>query len=286
LAGRGGRRGSARVKVSVLQYYLETPHRTLEPPGHRQRDEACEFERDPQPTNKLFNSPIVGAVDYRHIMATLWVNVLDFFSAALDDAAQSYDRDELNALVSAAIGDVPDKHAQAVLHEHNWDDENGEFLEDPDIRALKNDLDLVAPKKRKHIGIKFCPECNNMLYPHENKDEKRLMYRCQVYGCGYVEAATSNCIYINRMAQDVDTLLLLNSDMASDPTLQHTSGRMEACPECDHDDAVFFQTLANRDVSGMRLYFVCTNPACGHAWVSKAYHSADAGAPPPEEEGV
>lgn len=179
-----------------------------------------------------------------------------------------------------------------------------------------------------------------MLYPHENKDERVLMYRCQVGflsfpcslgchaiarsqrvpsvgvacaraschctvntlicgvchyhdflfliglishphltaqvdGCAYIEKSTSACIYINRMAQDVDTLLLVNSDMASDPTLQHTSGRMEACPECDHDDAVFFQTLANRDVSGMRLYFVCSNRSCGHAWVSKAYGMKD-----------
>jgi DNA-directed RNA polymerase II subunit RPB9 len=96
-----------------------------------------------------------------------------------------------------------------------------------------------------------------------------------VDGCAYIEKSTSACIYINRMAQDVDTLLLVNSDMASDPTLQHTSGRMEACPECDHDDAVFFQTLANRDVSGMRLYFVCSNRSCGHAWVSKAYGMKD-----------
>eukprot|EP00037_Helgoeca_nana_P008327 m.74145 g.74145 ORF g.74145 m.74145 type:complete len:217 (-) comp18869_c1_seq1:284-934(-) len=208
-------------------------------------------------------------------MATLWVQVLDFCGVALEDEAQSYDRDELNALIAAAIGDAPDKHAQAVLHDHNWDDENGEFLEDPNLKSFQHDLDLVAPKKRKHIGIKFCPECNNMLYPHENKDERVLMYRCQVDGCAYIEKSTSACIYINRMAQDVDTLLLVNSDMASDPTLQHTSGRMEACPECDHDDAVFFQTLANRDVSGMRLYFVCSNRSCGHAWVSKAYGMKD-----------
>lgn len=208
-------------------------------------------------------------------MTTLWVNVLDFCSAALQDETQSYDRDELNTKITVAISDVTDKYVQKVLHDNDWDDENGVFLEDPDLEKLHRELDLVVPKKRKHIGLKFCPECNNMLYPHENLVEKRLMYRCKVEGCGYMEPAASSCIYINRMAQDVDTLLLVNSDMASDPSLQHTSGRMEACPECDNDDAVFFQTLANRDQSGMRLYFVCCNPNCGHSWVSKAYGAKD-----------
>ena len=35
----------------------------------------------------------------------------------------------------------------------------------------------------KSVGILFCVECNNMLYPKENKVEKQLNYVCR--NCGY-----------------------------------------------------------------------------------------------------
>ena len=31
-------------------------------------------------------------------------------------------------------------------------------------------------KQESHVGIKFCQECNNMLYPKEDSVNKRLMY--------------------------------------------------------------------------------------------------------------
>lgn len=38
------------------------------------------------------------------------------------------------------------------------------------------------------------------------------------------------------------------------------------CCRCHHREAVFFQSQSTRDEEGMRLYFVCTNPQCGHRW--------------------
>ena len=35
----------------------------------------------------------------------------------------------------------------------------------------------------KSVGILFCVECNNMLYPKENKAERILNYVCR--NCGY-----------------------------------------------------------------------------------------------------
>ena len=35
------------------------------------------------------------------------------------------------------------------------------------------------------VGIRFCQECNNMLYPKEDKSNKVLLYACRsliVYG--------------------------------------------------------------------------------------------------------
>lgn len=29
------------------------------------------------------------------------------------------------------------------------------------------------------VGIKFCQECNNMLYPKEDKENRRLLFACR-----------------------------------------------------------------------------------------------------------
>jgi DNA-directed RNA polymerase subunit M/transcription elongation factor TFIIS len=52
---------------------------------------------------------------------------------------------------------------------------------------------------------------------------------------------------------------------ATDPTLAH-SGDDIKCPQCDHDDAVQFQTPIAREKSNMRLYYVCCNASCRHKW--------------------
>eukprot|EP00041_Stephanoeca_diplocostata_P009594 m.149148 g.149148 ORF g.149148 m.149148 type:complete len:221 (-) comp17805_c0_seq3:134-796(-) len=204
-------------------------------------------------------------------MSTLWKDVIAFCEKAIENT--SLDQDELREKISNAIQDVRDSNTLQVLFAHRWDEQLDEFTREPDLdelEELKAELGKVAPLKRKNIGIKFCPECNNMLYPaqHMTPDGGRLQYECKVKDCGYSEFATDTCIYINRMTQDIDTLSLVNSDMASDPTLQHTRGEFDPCPECNSDDAVRFQTLANRDESGMRLYFVCCNKDCGHKWVN------------------
>jgi hypothetical protein len=43
----------------------------------------------------------------------------------------------------------------------------------------------------KSVGILFCVECNNMLYPKENKVDKQLNYVCR--NCGY---STEGKLYI------------------------------------------------------------------------------------------
>ena len=47
-------------------------------------------------------------------------------------------------------------------------------------------------------GQRFCQECNNMLYPDEDRDERVLFFKCKV--CDYQEQAAENnefenCVY-------------------------------------------------------------------------------------------
>ena len=61
---------------------------------------------------------------------------------------------------------------------------------------------------RGFIGIRFCQECNNMLYPKEDKANKQLVYACR--NCDYKQLADNNCIYVIKIRKTYyDTLAIL-----------------------------------------------------------------------------
>ena len=87
------------------------------------------------------------------------------------------------------------------------------------------------------VGIRFCLECNNMLYPKEDKSNKVLLYACRLVGserrgeirsesffhlsrnCDYRQMADSCCIYVNKIMHEVDAITNIVTDVVSDPTL-------------------------------------------------------------------
>ncbi|KAL1059696.1 hypothetical protein V6Z11_1Z015700 [Gossypium hirsutum] len=40
--------------------------------------------------------------------------------------------------------------------------------------------------------MKFCRECNNILYPKEDREQKILLYACR--NCDHQEVAENNCV--------------------------------------------------------------------------------------------
>ncbi|CAD5116660.1 DgyrCDS5529 [Dimorphilus gyrociliatus] len=112
------------------------------------------------------------------------------------------------------------------------------------------------------VGIKFCQECANMLYPKEDKVTQTLLYACR--NCEYQEPADNPCIYVNKIEHEVDELTQIIADVIYDPTLPRTEDH--PCPQCGHKEAVFFQSQTRRAEEGMKLYYVCTQPSCSHRW--------------------
>ena len=53
----------------------------------------------------------------------------------------------------------------------------------------------VDEQEQSNVGMRFCHECNNMLYPKENKRERKLEYVCR--RCEFKEDATHYCVYKN-----------------------------------------------------------------------------------------
>ncbi|XP_074932484.1 DNA-directed RNA polymerase II subunit RPB9 isoform X1 [Phalacrocorax aristotelis] len=132
------------------------------------------------------------------------------------------------------------------------------------------------------VGIRFCQECNNMLYPKEDKENRILLYAgCtspsltlgpvrnpqrfpQCRNCDYQQEADNSCIYVNKITHEVDELTQIIADVSQDPTLPRTEDH--PCQKCGHKEAVFFQSHSARAEDAMRLYYVCTAPHCGHRW--------------------
>lgn len=70
-------------------------------------------------------------------------------------------------------------------------------------------LDLQNEERGpKFVGIKFCQECNNMLYPKEDKDNRVLLYACR--NCDYKQIAENSCVYVNRIMHEVEYVFSSN----------------------------------------------------------------------------
>ncbi|KAF9437489.1 DNA-directed RNA polymerase II core subunit rpb9 [Entomortierella beljakovae] len=114
----------------------------------------------------------------------------------------------------------------------------------------------------------YCSECNNLLYPREDRSNpdvrtRSLMFACR--NCDYQEKADNQCVYRNEILHAPTEQTLLVQDLSTDPTLPRTRTR---CAKCGHEEAVFFQAQGSGPDVKMTLYYICCNKACGHRWFS------------------
>lgn len=108
-------------------------------------------------------------------------------------------------------------------------------------------------------GLKFCPESNDLLYPRENKELRRLEFYCK--NCDYVQEAApeDHCVSVSELKHDAKEQTVVLQDVTADPTLPRT--QEVTCPSCGHNEAVFFSASSEQ---GMTLYFNCL--LCSHRW--------------------
>ncbi|OAY71387.1 DNA-directed RNA polymerases II, IV and V subunit 9A, partial [Ananas comosus] len=109
--------------------------------------------------------------------------------------------------------------------------------------------------------LKFCRECNNILYPKEDKETRTLLYACR--NCDHQEVADDNIVYKMEIRRPVRKGTEILHDAAADASLPRT--RSVKCANCNHPEAAFFQATAKGE-EGMTLFFMCCNPSCGHRW--------------------
>lgn len=131
-----------------------------------------------------------------------------------------------------------------------------------DLSAEIN-MEFAAPgqqqQERAGPKLRFCPESNDLLYPKEDRERRQLVYTCR--SCGYSEDADPSewCVYRNEVRHSAKEKTIILKDVRSDPTLPRT--RDVRCPQCNHNEAVFFSASTEE---GMTLFFNCTS--CGNRW--------------------
>ena len=119
-------------------------------------------------------------------------------------------------------------------------------------------------EERQHVGLRFCQTCNSMLYPKEDKVNKKLMFACRYDN--YIEEATGPVVWRQGGTSEQDQLAIVKSDVINDPTLQRSYDA--DCAKCGGKKAVFFQVHSgSKNMSRLNLIFVCCNPDCCHKWM-------------------
>eukprot|EP01124_Arcella_intermedia_P001175 TRINITY_DN10639_c0_g1_i1.p1 TRINITY_DN10639_c0_g1~~TRINITY_DN10639_c0_g1_i1.p1 ORF type:complete len:102 (+),score=21.91 TRINITY_DN10639_c0_g1_i1:99-404(+) len=98
-----------------------------------------------------------------------------------------------------------------------------------------------------------------MLYPVENKNERRLDMMCK--NCEFTETAKNNCVYVHHITEKEEEKSISWKDVHFDLTLPRTFNAK--CTRCDYTEAVYKQVKYSDSVS---LFCVCANPGCGHHW--------------------
>eukprot|EP00162_Nutomonas_longa_P002226 comp12835_c0_seq1/m.17184 comp12835_c0_seq1/g.17184 ORF comp12835_c0_seq1/g.17184 comp12835_c0_seq1/m.17184 type:complete len:114 (+) comp12835_c0_seq1:143-484(+) len=111
--------------------------------------------------------------------------------------------------------------------------------------------------------MRFCDECNNMLFPEEDRMNKRLIYRCRT--CNIPSDDVKDwCVYRNIIKGQEEVNEAIPDDLADDPTLPRAYN--STCKSCGNTETVFFQASNEAAGNRMVLTHICRNPQCRHKW--------------------
>ena len=129
------------------------------------------------------------------------------------------------------------------------------------------------------MSMRFCKECNNMLYPTENKENSLLKFECKI--CDYSETVEknsqeTNLVYRNEIKLG-QTAVKIDPNIINDSTYARTKNI--TCPKCGYHQAIYFQN-PNINDPGMKLVLLCCNKDfegnyCGKWWFKEKDEQID-----------
>lgn len=144
------------------------------------------------------------------------------------------------------------------------DDDDILGLDDGDANNNNQMAEDDTIDQERSLLMRFCPHDSSMLYPKENRSEKRLLYACRL--CRYTEYSAGSLIYKNVLKKEVGNVLhTVPSAVSDDPTLPRSQNAH--CGKCGYNEAVFFQNdTSDAKNDTLVLIFVCCN--CDYKWVA------------------
>ncbi|KAJ3315245.1 DNA-directed RNA polymerase II core subunit rpb9 [Boothiomyces sp. JEL0838] len=110
-------------------------------------------------------------------------------------------------------------------------------------------------------SVLFCSECNNMLYPKEDRQNRHLLFACR--NCDHQEDATQFTVFKHVITHTPLEQSSAMVDLSGDPTFPRSN---KPCPICGHPESIFFQSRSKGKDATMKLYFACCNRECKHRW--------------------
>mmetsp|Transcript_15906 Transcript_15906/g.28845 ORF Transcript_15906/g.28845 Transcript_15906/m.28845 type:complete len:185 (-) Transcript_15906:90-644(-) len=179
-----------------------------------------------------------------------------------DEHQGQVENDQMAEAAGGLFGD-DDEDENGQLQHQQLEQYHDDLLDD-DILGLDDGAGDVPADHEGALLMRFCPHDSSMLYPKEDRAEKKLLYACRL--CRYTEYSQGQLIYKNVLKKEVGNVLhTVPSAVSDDPTLPRSQNAH--CGKCGHNEAVFFQS----DTSDVRndtlaLIFVCCN--CDYKWVA------------------
>ena len=112
------------------------------------------------------------------------------------------------------------------------------------------------------VSIKFCPHCNNILQPTEDRKSRSLTFACR--SCPHSEPALADdagdsIVHQRDVRLKSKESLVVTAEVIHDPTLSRTL--QYDCHACSAHEAVFWQIPEGLQEDAMALVFVCVG--CG-----------------------
>lgn len=118
---------------------------------------------------------------------------------------------------------------------------------------------MAQAEVSKVVRLRFCPETNDLLYPKEDPDSKKLIYYSKTSAYREEPAESEWCVYRHEVKHTAKDKTVILKDVRTDPTLPRENN--VTCPQCGHNVAVIFCSSSEK---GMTLYLNCVS--CAHRW--------------------
>ena len=121
----------------------------------------------------------------------------------------------------------------------------------------------IQEEKVDNHTIKFCEDCNNMLYPY--CDDDSLTYKCQATRCNYFvkiknQNPESNRVSVREFLKEKH--IIIDPEFCFDPTMPRERVN---CVKCGSNKACYMISTDIEDTKIQKI-FICASEKCQHFW--------------------